>query len=77
MTPAADGPELFDVDVSYVYIERQNITVIGPPFDPIDLLDVPHTVYLFGINFTRLSGTIVPFDAILEVYQINVYSDKG
>jgi hypothetical protein len=77
MAPATDGPELFDVTVSYVYIERQNTTTIGPPFDPIGTLDVPHTVYLFGINFTRLSDTIVPCDATLEVYEINIYSDKG
>ena len=58
-------------------MKRQNTTIIGMPLNPRDILDIPRTAYLFGINFTRLSETIVPFDAILEVYQIKVYSDKG
>lgn len=77
VTAPTVSSELFDVSLPYAYIERQNITIIGPPFDPVDTIDVPCTTYIIGMNFTLLSETIIPCDAILEIYQINIYSDKS
>jgi hypothetical protein len=64
---AADGPEpLFGVDVSYGYVEIQNSA---------DVVE-DGRVFQVVLNFTLISEVDV-CDAIYEVHQIEVYSDKG
>jgi hypothetical protein len=71
------GTKIFDVDLPYVYLERRNTTVIGGPVSEPMTLDVPCTKSLFALNYTQISDNIPPCDALLEVYQIQIKSEKG
>jgi hypothetical protein len=70
------GSKMFDVDISYVYIERQNSTLIHRASEPT-IIDVPSTKSLFALNLTRTSDKIPPCNALLEVYQIQIKSEEG
>ncbi|MFZ7138329.1 MAG: hypothetical protein ACOWW1_07920 [archaeon] len=70
------GSKMFDVDISYVYLERQNSTLIHRASEPT-IIDVPSTKSLFALNFTQTSENIPTCDAILEVYQIQIKSEEG
>jgi hypothetical protein len=70
------GSKIFDVDIPYVYLERQNSTLIHRALEPT-IIDVPSTKALFALNFTQTSDKIPPNDALLEVYQIQIKSEEG
>jgi hypothetical protein len=74
IAPEPRASNLFDVSIAYAFIEHKNETVI----ELDSTTQVRHAITsTIGLNFTRYSEQVDLCDEKIEVYLIEVYSDKG